>query len=267
MRSRISRLPPLLALGTQLLACSSAPTPAAPNAAQVLPAPRATATTSVGGGEVAAEPRELRQIDEGRCPTQMLVDDFEDGDAAIMAVDGRDGRWSTYVDKDGSTISPAVDQEFSVSAPGANGSKHAAHIKGKTSGKGNPYAGMGFTFSSGQAFLDASCCKGIAFWAKRAEGTLDTVRVKVGDKNTVPEGGVCQDCFNDFGVDFGFSTEWTRYTLDFATTTQQPYWGEPRPALATSHLRHLHFQVNHPGYDFEVWVDDIALVGCAPEAR
>ncbi len=217
--------------------------------------------------DLASRAEALQLLDGGRCPSETLLDDFEDADGMIAGLEGRNGAWSTYVDKDGSWISPAADQPFSVAAPGAQGSKHAAHIKGRTGGKGSPYAGMGFVISSELAFINLSCCKGISFWAKRGANTLDTVRVKLGDKNTVPEGGVCQACFNDFGIDFGFSTEWKLYTLWFASTSQQPYWGEPMKQLDTSHLRHLHFQVNHPSYDFEVWVDDIRLVGCEPHAH
>jgi hypothetical protein len=201
-------------------------------------------------------------VGEGRCPTSLVIDDLEDGDATILVAEERAGSWSTYVDKEGSTVSPAAGTRYEPAAPGANGSSFAAHMKGRTSSKGNPYAGMGVTLTSDHRPYDLSCCKAVSFVARRGEGSLDTVRFKVGDANTVPEGGACKQCYNDFGVDLGLTKEWKRYSIAFESMKQQPYWGDPYPRVDPSGVYHLHFQVNHPDFDYDIWVDDLRLEGC-----
>jgi hypothetical protein len=43
---------------------------------------------------------------------------------------------------------------------------------------------------------------------------------------------------------------------------QEPYWGEPQPALDTTRIYQLQFQVKDKGRPFDVWIDDVRLVGC-----
>jgi hypothetical protein len=88
------------------------------------------------------------------------------------------------------------------------------------------------------------------------------LRVKVPDANTDPDGKICSDCYNDFGLSFELSDEWTRYTVNFKDLKQEEGWGDPRPpSSATDKLFGLQWQVSTPNAEFDVWFDDIRFEG------
>ena len=145
---------------------------------------------------------------------------------------------------------------------GADGSKFAARFSGTIGDGQYPFAGMGFSFFDPKAAYDLSSCKGISFKAKK--GTAEStgiLRMKVGDVNTAPEGGVCKDCFNDFGRDVLLTEEWSEITTNFYEMKQEPYWGEPKPQIDASRAYQVQFQVKEGPFD--IYVDDVKLVGCA----
>ena len=118
--------------------------------------------------------------------------------------------------------------------------------------------------SSGRLRLgDARAWKGVAFMARRGPTGSAFVRVKIPDAATAPEGKVCTECFNDFGVDFEVSEEWTRFEVAFADLKQQPDWGQPRPAAVdASKVYGLLWQVATKGGAIDLWIDDVTFVGC-----
>lgn len=194
-----------------------------------------------------------------------LLDDLEDGDGQITLADSRAGYWYTYKDE-GTEIEPA--DSFKPAEGGANGSKFAARMKGTIGTDVQyPFAGMGFLFVDPKGAYDVSSCEGIKFFAKKGEeGDTTNMRLKVGDVNTVPEGGVCKECYNDFGRDVLLTDEWTEITAPFFEMKQEPYWGESQPGLVTTHVYQVQFQVVARG-TFDVWVDDISLTGCKAPAE
>jgi endoglucanase len=45
--------------------------------------------------------------------------------------------------------------------------------------------------------------------------------------------------------------------------TQEQGWGKPHPShINPAKLYAMQWQVSVPGADYDVWVDDIAFVGC-----
>jgi hypothetical protein len=195
-----------------------------------------------------------------------MVDDGEDGDHKVAETAGRGGYWYTYADKVGSTIDPPTGESggtFAMSAGGEGASKKAARMHG-TVGKGNVvFAGMGFGFVDPKGPYDASKYTGVRFKAKTAEGSTPLVRLKVPDASTDPDGQKCKDCFNDFGAALTLTTSWQTYTIPFSSMRQEAGWGSPRPAsIDAAHLYGMQWQVSTPGAPFDVWVDDIELVGC-----
>jgi endoglucanase len=90
------------------------------------------------------------------------------------------------------------------------------------------------------------------------------VRFKVGDVNTVPEGGICKDCYNDFGRDIVVTEEWSEFSTKFSEMKQEPYWGEPRSAIDQTRIYQLQWQVKDRN-PFDIWVDDVRLFGCGSE--
>ena len=67
------------------------------------------------------------------------------------------------------------------------------------------------------------------------------------DVNTDPEGGVCTECFNDFGADLILTTEWKLYIFPWKSMKQMPGWGSPRkPHITPAKIFGIQFQVNVP---------------------
>jgi endoglucanase len=199
----------------------------------------------------------------GKCPPDALIDDMEDDNNQVAPNKGRTGYWYTFVDKAGSTAAPPPGGTFAMAAGGAEGSTHAAHLSGKVGTGQTVYAGMGFNFVEPKAPYDASAYKGVSFWAKVGPGSLTKVRAKLSDVNTDPDGKVCSQCYNDFGADLELTEKWTKYTLLFSSIKQLDGWGAPHvPAITPSKLYAMQWQVNTPGANYDIWVDNIAFVGC-----
>ena len=187
-----------------------------------------------------------------------VIDDLEDNDNKVEPLENRSGYWFTYVDALGTTLSPAP---FAMSPGGAGGSNFAAHISGKMGPSGNVYAGLGFNFTEPKGPYDASAYKGISLRAKSGPASTRVVRLKVGDVNTAPEGKICKNCYNDFGVDLTLTDDWVKYTIPFKAMMQQPGWGDPRPkAIDVSQLFGVQFAESQPGATFDVWIDDLQFV-------
>jgi len=220
-------------------------------------------STSTGGASGPPAPGPAAVPDKD-CPHEFQVDDLEDNNNQVLIQKGRNGYWYTFVDKAGTTITPPSQGTFLVSAGGAGGSQHAAHMMGKMAGSGAPlFAGMGFSFTDPKAAYDATAFTGVSFFAKVGAGSTANVRLKVPDVNTDPAGKVCTECFNDFGADLTLSGEWKRYTIPFATMKQMEGWGAPHPAnIDKSKLYGLQWQVTETGVSYDIWVDNIQLTGC-----
>ena len=193
------------------------------------------------------------------CPDG-LIDDLEDNNTQIIQVGDRGGYWFTFKDEYGTTVEPA---EFQPAEGGAQNSKYAAHVKGKISSPSPgqwPYVGIGFNFANPKSPFDASKAKGVQFWAK-VGGKL---RLQVADTMTDPLGELCKDCYNHFGVDIFMEKEWVRYTVPFERMEQQAGWGDRAPRVAADKVFAVQWQFNTPGAEYDIWLDDVALVGCGP---
>jgi endoglucanase len=199
------------------------------------------------------------------CGPVGMIDDCEDGNNQVMINDGRSGYWYTFVDDSGSTIEPQAGKKggtFSMTQGGANGSKFAARMSGKVGAGGLLFAGMGFNFVDPKDAYDASKYGGVSFYGKRAGGE-GKLRLKIPDQNTDPQGGMCKECFNDFGAALELTDQWVRYDLPFAQASQDQGWGRPRPsAIVPSKIYGMQWQVNVPGASYDIWLDDITFIGC-----
>jgi endoglucanase len=243
---------PVLSLSVLALAACSHNEPGAAAAGSS----GAAATPAAGGGGASVAGKS--------CPTDYTIDDCEDGQNQVKVQKGRNGYWYTFVDQAGSTISPPFKHTFIMSKGGPNDSAYAAQILGKVSATGDPlFAGMGFSLTNPKGQYDASAYSGVSFYAMVAAKTLKAVRLKVPDANTDPDGKVCAECFNDFGADLTFSNEWKQYTIPFSDMAQMDGWGSPHPkGIDKSKLYGVQWQVNAPGADYDIWVDNVAFTGC-----
>jgi len=197
------------------------------------------------------------------CADARHLEDADDGDSQIFSHEGRGGYLYTFADAEGSTISPST-SAFEVSPGGVEGSGNALRMHGTVAETGGDvYAGMGFGLTPATGAYDASRYRGLEFVAKRAPESSAFLRLKLPDGNTTPKAGACEECYNDFGVDFEVTEEWVRYVVDFADLKQEQGWGSPRPeSVATDALYGIQWQVLTAGAPFDIWVDDIAFLGC-----
>ena len=197
------------------------------------------------------------------CAEARQVEDADDGDSQIFTHEGRGGYLYTFTDSAGSSISPPT-SAFEVSPGGVEGEGSALRIQGALTDQGaDVYAGMGFGLTPSTGAYDAARYRGLEFVAKRGAESSAFVRLKLPDANTTPKGGACEECYNDFGVDFEVTEEWVRYVVDFADLKQEQGWGSPRPeALSASALYGIQWQVLTQGAPFDIWIDDIAFLGC-----
>ena len=79
--------------------------------------------------------------------------------------------------------------------------------------------------------------------------------------NTDPEGGVCTECFNDFGGDLKLTTEWKQYIFPWKAMKQMPGWGSPRkPHITPSKIYGIQFQVNIPSANYDIYIDDLKFI-------
>jgi len=210
------------------------------------------AISGVEGSDSAREGR-LRYSD---CPGGM-IEDLEDGDNQAIKQEGRGGYWFTYSDKAGSTVSPMG--AFKPAPGGVHGSKYAARFCGKVADAGQTlYVGMGLSLVDPKRPYEASKYKGISFWVKGGA----EMRVMLLDQNTDPSADRCTDCYNHFGVNFYAPEEWTRFTIPFDKMTQKEGWGDQLAGVSSKALIGIQFEYKTPGREYDIWVDDIAFVGC-----
>lgn len=198
-----------------------------------------------------AQAFDLKAIGKATCE-RPVVDDFEDSDADISLFDDRSGSWYTYKDKNGTTLSP---DPLGLTNEGAQGSKHAIRIFGKTGQHVDTFAGLGVPLSETLMPYDLSGMSGICF---RAKGS-GTARVMLPDVNTFPQGGRCKSCYNSFGKDFQLTADWQELCFRFEKMAQKQGWGEAVPALSTDKVFGLQFQIYKHDISYDLWVDDIKL--------
>jgi hypothetical protein len=200
-----------------------------------------------------------------------LIDDMEDGDAAIVpGPANRNGSWFVYDDGTATgTITPGPNDTITMEpiVGGRCGSTKAMRVSG--SGFDGYGAGFGLAFSydaNGEVEFDYSAYTGLVFWARIGDGTTDRVRLNVPDKATEPAGGICdvnstevgKQCYDHFGTMLtGLSTTWKQYKIPFSSLTQRMF-GVAEPMIDTTALFGVEFAID-PSTVFDVWIDDLSL--------
>ena len=111
------------------------------------------------------------------------------------------------------------------------------HVKGQLAAQGQTYAGLALELRNPRRPYDASRYRGVAFAARSEAGATPHLRFRVPDGNTDPDGKVCTECYNDFGIAVELREEWTRYEVPFAELRQESGWGTPRPPSCRSPAR------------------------------
>ncbi|HEY8944821.1 MAG TPA: hypothetical protein VIM73_11185, partial [Polyangiaceae bacterium] len=126
-------------------------------------------------------------------------------------------------------------------------------------------AGIGFDLHTRTAY-DASAYAGIGFWARLAPGATNAntdLRVDVTDRNSVPQGFVCDDenvrCYANFGVRFVIGEEWQFYQFLWSDLSQPGWQDRSYPSIERSALYGVRFQVEtEQPFDFQI--DDVVFL-------
>jgi hypothetical protein len=187
--------------------------------------------------------------------SELLIDDFEDGDTRIPLVDERAGAWIAYNDGT-ATQHPRPGSTFPADRipGGRGGSRFGLHVRG---GKFSKWGAALAIELSPRRCYDASAYAGVAFWARgRAELRVNLKMVQV---VTEEYGGSCQrDCYDSHGAPRTLTRDWRRYEVRWEDVAQSGF-GAALPfdphSLYSVELTTLPAQ---PSFDY--WVDDFAFI-------
>ncbi|MFZ5892574.1 MAG: hypothetical protein ACOY0T_16065 [Myxococcota bacterium] len=182
--------------------------------------------------------------------SDFLIDDFEDGDDAILPHPGRQAFWRWVRETDAPGTAPAL---LPIPRPGATAvNRLALHVKGgRLSDWG---AAVEFTFSS--SCYDASAYAGIAFSA-RGPGRI---YVAPREPAVIPlaEGGSCErDCHNPHVQKIELENRFRNYEVRFVDVRQR---GLGKPPLDPKRLNSLAFLIRPEDTPYDLWIDDVRFI-------
>lgn len=213
-------------------------------------------TGAAGGTDTAAGAAAAMVVSD------LVVDDFEDGNAAILEQEGRSGSW--YVANDGRAMQTPREGMLLLPSPlnpPRGSSTHGAHTFGGPFPLWGALIGTTLATSDGNgAAYDLSDFHGLRFWVRSGTmgpGTAKKVRLNVLTPATIM-GGDCTVCSDHFGADVPLTAQWVQVDLPLSSLKQTGYG---RPILTTPDLAHamgieLLFAVN---VSFDLWIDDVEL--------
>jgi hypothetical protein len=191
---------------------------------------------------------------------ELMIDDFEDGNQAILQQQGRNGFW--YISNDGQGMqTPGADAPFTPSAlvPARAGSGHGAHTYGGPFSSWGALIGAAFVSNAGtRAPYDLSAYRGFRLWL-RSGGMLpaaaNKVRFNLLTSATIVGGTLCND---HFGADIPLTSSWTQIQVPFATLKQIGFGSPMGASVDTTHALGLEllFTTN---VAFDLWLDDVEL--------
>jgi hypothetical protein len=199
------------------------------------------------------------------CPglgaNEELIDDLDDGDRYILPAGGRVGSWTDSHDPSpAGTMFPDPVNAFTPTKTDNSCRKYVAYVKGS----GFSDWGADFWFGLGSPY-NASKYTGISFWAKVDSGTTSVLRVSFPDKDTFPDGGICQtnvtgpmQCFDHYGSRITLGTDWKKYTVTFSQVTQDG-WGHLGTAFDPASLYEVLFEIP-VNATFSIYIDDVAFI-------
>jgi hypothetical protein len=201
------------------------------------------------------------------CADPMLIDDMEDGDAAICESGSRQGVWYAVSDGTSTDLTPPADGTFVQSPiPGGRGtSRHAARLTGSGFTEWGALMGLVFNPFTGSQPYDASAADGITFWAKNDVPVYVNLVTPETTPPTLP-GGQCADsatainCNNSFAFPLTApSSDWVEYKVPFAAFSQQGGSATWNPARLTD----IDFAPADSAGAFDIWIDDLRFYNCS----
>jgi hypothetical protein len=229
----------------------------------------ATAGSTAAGGSSVGGSGGAPTVVCGGAPRQAngmqpLIDNMEDQDRFIDAVEGRSGSWFTYNDNTGGVQAPSpVANDFFMESVSSDAS--GGHFVAETYGAGFSSwgAGMGFVLSNGCPY-NAKIYQGIHFYV-RTDNAPTPLYVMLPTAATTPlnYGGTCdtnlgQTCYDDYQSLVSATPSWNEVYLSYGSLMQQG-WGT-RVGFDPTTLIGVNFQtLVGGGESFSFAVDDISF--------
>lgn len=199
-----------------------------------------------------------------------IIDDFEDSDANLPEVDGRNGSWWSADDgTPGGTVEPDDDIIPERLLPARCESQRALRFSGQGFDDWGALVGVSFAYAPNDEGEwtavphAASEHRGVRFWARIGDTSADLVQFSVDGRLLEPAPDPCPEqepagdgCSGAFSVRLsGLSTEWKQYEVPFRGLAQHPI---SDAELDTGALYSLYFSFA-PNTIFDFWLDDLAF--------
>jgi hypothetical protein len=198
----------------------------------------------------------------GGSSPELMIDDFEDGDEAILPLQGRTGFW--YVSNDGQGMqTPRADAPLTASAllPARAGSAHGVHTYGGPFLGWGALLGVNFAASAGTpAPYDLSRYRGVRLWLRSGSmipNAANKVRFGLLTPGTVV-GGSCTVCNDHFAADIALASSWTQVEVPFTSLKQNGFGRPMLAAVDTKNALGLELLFVKDSA-FDLWVDDVQL--------
>lgn len=200
----------------------------------------------------------------GRVPVSgstALIDDVEDGNDALPAMDNRIGYWFSYRDETDTTGSIT---EPKPANDGADDSMRSMQVTGKSKVDALYGPGFGFNVRTVGATADALSCPydasaytGVTLWVRGTGASTIDLTVPTETTLNMAEGGTCAaECDDHFFKSIPVSSSWTQVTVKFSEL-KQGGWGKA-VTFDAARITGLSFGVA-AGATFDVSVDQIAF--------
>lgn len=208
-----------------------------------------TAVTAPAASAARAivDPCQNRASAAGKNP---LLDDFEDGDDAVVPLEGRGGFWRWARETDSPGTAPAL-----IPVPRGDGLPHnrlAVHVKGAQLNDWGATVELDFR----PRCYDAARYAGVTFQA-RGPGRVYLAAREV-QVIPVAEGGTCErDCHNPHVAKIDLVDGFRTYQLRWRELRQR---GIDRPPLDPSRLHSIAFLIRPEDTPYDVWVDDVSFL-------
>lgn len=213
--------------------------------------------TMAGAPSIAAAPTNSGKSPPNPCLRRVvaaghrpLIDDFEDGDDAVLSAEGRAGFWRWARDTDAPNSAPALLPNPRLDAGAAN--HWAIHVKG---GRLLEWGAV-VEFNFNPACYDASVYQGLSFQAK-GPGRVFVAPREVG---TIPqsEGGTClNDCYNPHVKKVELDRQWKTYRIEWHEFEQRGYG---RPPVDPKQLHSIAFLIRIEDTPYDLWFDDVSFL-------
>ena len=183
-----------------------------------------------------------------------VIDDFEDKNARLSLIEGREGTWAMYNDGTAPPVN-AVNWPWHPArlTPPRGASHYGMHLAGGKMSKWGAVLMVDFAESS---CYDVSAYDGIEFWGKgntRIHVAVTTIDLVPADK-----GGQCAtDCYPAPAKPIDLQKNWNRFTVTWDDIAKL---SRPATPFDPARVVTLSFGIYTQDTPFEIWLDDLRFL-------